>query len=159
NIVQVPYEDLRAHLLKTLPEYMAPAAFVSLPAIPLNSNGKVDRGALSRMDVRILSGQEYVAPRDERERRLAGIWAEILKLPPEKIGINDNFFELGGHSLLAVKLIERMRQHGLHATLQSLFTAPSLAKLAAAAGYESEAEAATAAEARPDLEAEAVLDA
>ncbi|HKO57468.1 MAG TPA: amino acid adenylation domain-containing protein [Thermoanaerobaculia bacterium] len=153
--VQVPYEELRAHLLRTLPEYMVPAAFVSLAEIPLNSSGKVDRRALSRMDVRIVSGQEYVAPRDDKERRLVEIWAEVLNRPAETIGVNDNFFELGGHSLLAVKLIERMRQQGLHTTLQALFTASTLAKLAAAAESGEHVEDRAA---EIDFEQEAVLD-
>ena len=68
QIVQLPYEELRAHLLRTLPDYMVPAAFVSLAAIPLSPNGKVDRRALARMDVTMASGQEYVAPRNEMER-------------------------------------------------------------------------------------------
>ncbi|MEO8382485.1 MAG: amino acid adenylation domain-containing protein [Acidobacteriota bacterium] len=130
NIIQLPHEELRAHLSRTLPDYMVPAAFVSLETIPLSSNGKVDRRTLERMDVRITSAEEYVAPRNETESQLVAIWAEVLNREPETIGAHDNFFELGGHSLLAVKLIERMRQRGLHASLQALFTASTLAKLA-----------------------------
>ncbi|HEX6160864.1 MAG TPA: thioester reductase domain-containing protein, partial [Thermoanaerobaculia bacterium] len=154
QLVQLPYEELRAHLLETLPDYMVPAAFVSLAAIPLSSNGKADRGALARMDVRIVSGQEYVAPRNDRERQLVDIWAQVLERDPETIGVNDNFFELGGHSLLAVRLIERMRQNGLHADLQALFTAPTLARLAAAV----EVAPAAGEEAALDLEREVILD-
>src|SRR5205085_10866687 len=91
HIVQLPYEELRAHLSRTLPEYMVPAAFVSLAAIPLNPNGKVDRRALARLDVTIASGQDYVAPRNDAEKQLVEIWAEVLKLAPEKIGVNDSF--------------------------------------------------------------------
>ncbi|HEX9981688.1 MAG TPA: non-ribosomal peptide synthase/polyketide synthase [Thermoanaerobaculia bacterium] len=158
QIVHLPYEELRAHLLRTLPEYMVPAAFVSLEAIPLSSNGKVDHGALARMDVRIVSGQEYVAPRNETERQLAAIWAQVLTRDADTIGINDNFFELGGHSLLAVKLIERMRQQGLQTTLQALFTAPTLAKLASAVA-QGEEPAEAVADAVPDFERESTLSA
>ncbi len=157
DVVQLPYEELRAHLLRTLPEHMVPAAFVSLAAIPLSSNGKVDRRALSGMDVRIESAREYVAPRNERERQLVEVWAQVLSREPETIGVEDNFFELGGHSLLAVKLIERMRQQGLHASLQALFNAPTLAKLAVA--IEADPNIGVAAEERVlDLEQEAILD-
>ena len=95
-LVELTHEELRGHLLRTLPDYMVPAAFVSLAAIPLNQNGKVDRRALARMDVTVASGREYLAPRNDTERQLVEIWAQVLKLAPEKIGVNDNFFELGG---------------------------------------------------------------
>src|SRR6185503_15057275 len=99
QVVQLPGEELRRHVLQTLPEYMAPAVFVSLDAIPLNSNGKVDRKALARMQTAVTSQQEYVGPRNRTEQQLVAIWAEVLNVPAEKIGINDSFFDLGGHSL------------------------------------------------------------
>ena len=74
----------------------------------------------------------YEAPHGETEQALAAIWADLLKV--DQIGRHDNFFELGGHSLLAVTLIARMRQAGLNTDVQSLFTAPTLAGLAAAVG-------------------------
>jgi amino acid adenylation domain-containing protein/thioester reductase-like protein len=157
RLVQLSHEELRGHMLQALPEYMMPAAFVSLAAIPLNPNGKVDRKALSRMQVKIASAQEYVAPRNDTEKQLAKIWAQVLNLAPEKIGANDNFFELGGHSLLAVRLIERMRQQGLHAKLQTLFTASTLAKLAAVV-ESGETSDIGADQAAPDLDHEAILD-
>ena len=155
--VQLPNEELRAHLLRTLPEYMVPAAFVSLATIPLSSNGKVDRRALARKEVKITSGQQYVAPRNNTEKQLVEIWAQVLQLAPEKIGVNDSFFELGGHSLLAVRLIQLMRQQGLHVKLQSLFGAPTLAKLAAAIEYDPDQSMAPE-ETAPDLNREATLD-
>src|SRR5262249_2915532 len=104
HIVQLAKEEVRSHLLRTLPDYMVPAVFISLAAIPLTPNGKVDRRALARMEVAVGSGRKYVAPGNETQKQLVRIWAEVLKLAPEKIGINDNFFELGGHSLLATQL-------------------------------------------------------
>ena len=131
HLVQLPNEELRAHLLRTLPEYMAPAAFVSLAAIPLSSNGKVDRRALTRMDVAMESGREYLAPRNETEKRLVEIWVEVLNLAPEKVGVNDNFFELGGHSLLATRLISKIRsQMNVDLPLKALFERGSVAQLA-----------------------------
>jgi amino acid adenylation domain-containing protein/non-ribosomal peptide synthase protein (TIGR01720 family) len=125
-------DQLRAHLRERLPEYMVPAAFVSLEQLPLTPNGKVDRKALPAPEY---AGAEYVAPRNATEEKLAAIWAKVLKR--ERVGVNDNFFELGGHSLLAVTLIERMRRAGLNADVRALFTTPTLAELAAAVGGES----------------------
>ncbi|MEO8034805.1 MAG: amino acid adenylation domain-containing protein, partial [Acidobacteriota bacterium] len=111
HVVQVPVEQLRAHLLRILPDYMVPAAFVSLAAIPLNTSGKVDRRSLERMDVAVASAREYVPPRNATEEQLVAIWADVLKLPPEGLGVHDNFFELGGHSLSSVQLISRINEH------------------------------------------------
>jgi amino acid adenylation domain-containing protein/thioester reductase-like protein len=157
QVIHLSNDELRAHLSKTLPEYMIPAAFVSLAAIPVNSNGKVDGRALSRIDVRPMAAQEYVAPHNDAERTLVAIWAQVLGREPETIGVNDNFFELGGHSLLAVRLIERMRQQGLRVVLQALFAGPTVAKLAAAVTYDRGPEL-EAVDAAPDLEREATLD-
>ena len=130
HLVQLPSEELRAHVAKTLPDYMVPAAFVSLAAIPLNPNGKIDRRALARMDVTLVSGQTYVAPRTDMEKQLVAIWAEVLQLAAETIGVNDSFFELGGHSLLATQLVSRMRsQLAVDVPLKALFERTSVAAL------------------------------
>ncbi|HEU0055422.1 MAG TPA: amino acid adenylation domain-containing protein, partial [Longimicrobium sp.] len=128
-------EALRAHLLERLPDYMVPAAYVRLPALPLNPNGKVDRGALPAPEGDAFARRGYEAPVGETETALAEIWAEVLDI--DRVGRNDGFFELGGHSLLAVTLIARMRQRGLHADVRALFTAPTLAEFAAAIRGES----------------------
>ncbi len=127
---------LRAHLKHSLPDYMMPSAFVLLDALPLTPNGKVDRRALPAPEDDAVVRGEYVAPRTPREEVLAGIWADVLKL--DRVGVHDNFFELGGHSLLAIGLLERMRQQGLHASVRTLFTAPTVATLADAVSSESE---------------------
>ncbi|HET8889403.1 MAG TPA: amino acid adenylation domain-containing protein, partial [Candidatus Angelobacter sp.] len=128
---EMPNEELRAHLLRSLPDYMVPAGFVSLAAIPLNPNGKVDRRALAQLEVKIASGREYVGPGSETEKQLVEIWAEVLKLEPEKIGVNDSFFELGGHSLLATQLIAKVRgRMGIELPLKALFEQTSIAQLA-----------------------------
>jgi thioesterase domain-containing protein/acyl carrier protein len=110
---------------------MVPAAFISLADIPLNSNGKVDRGALGRIDASIASGREYVAPRNPAETQLVQIWAEVLKLATGKIGVNDSFFELGGHSLSTVQLLAKInKRFGQVLPLAIVFTAPTIAELA-----------------------------
>lgn len=109
KIVKLPIEGLWAHLLQKLPDFMLPAAFVSLETFPMTPNGKLNRRALECMAVNIESSQTYLAPRNSTEQQLVDIWAELLKMKPEKIGINDNFFELGGHSLLITQLISKIR--------------------------------------------------
>ena len=127
--------ELKEHLASQLPQYMVPAAFVTLPAFPLTSSGKVDRKALPAPDGAAYATRGYEAPVGEVEEKLAGIWAEVLKL--ERVGRQDNFFELGGHSLLAITLIERMRRAGLHADSRALFATPTIAELVQALGSES----------------------
>ncbi len=131
RIVEVPVEELRAHVQRSLPEYMMPAGFKSLAEIPLNGNGKVDRRALGKMEVLIGSGREYVAPGNEREKQLVEIWAGVLGREAETIGVNDNFFELGGHSLLATQLVAKIRSRmEVELPLKALFEEPSVAQLA-----------------------------
>jgi aryl carrier-like protein len=120
-------EELRAYLSGKLPDYMVPALYVRLEAIPLSPNGKLDRKALPAPDVNAPRG--YVAPQGEAELLMSEIWARVLGLA--KVGRHDNFFELGGHSLLAVKVIEQLRRHGVQADIRALFNAPRLADLTA----------------------------
>ncbi|AZC82780.1 non-ribosomal peptide synthetase [Pseudomonas chlororaphis] len=122
-------EALRSHLLEQLPEYMVPALFVHLPALPLSPNGKLDRKALPAPDLESLRVREYEAPIGDTEILLARIWAELLNV--ERVGRHDHFFELGGHSLLAVSLIGRLRQEGMEADVRALFEQPTLAGYAA----------------------------
>src|SRR3982074_1271553 len=96
---------LRQHLAHTLPDYMIPAAFVMLDALPLTPSGKLDRNALPAPDQQPVT--EYTPPRTATEKVLAGLWAETFGL--ERVGIHDNFFDLGGHSLLVTHLISKIR--------------------------------------------------
>ncbi|KAF9947295.1 hypothetical protein BGZ65_008930, partial [Modicella reniformis] len=120
--------SLRTHLSSSLPEYMVPAAIVRLDALPLNSNGKLDRKALPAPDSSAFARLEYEEPQGEIESRVAHIWAELLHL--DRVSRNDNFFALGGHSLLAVQLIERLRRTGLTLSVSALFKTPTLSILA-----------------------------
>jgi amino acid adenylation domain-containing protein len=126
-------DGLRAHLQRTLPEYMLPSAFVALDAIPLTPTGKVDRRALAGVDVRPASARAYRAPANDTERQLAGIWSEVLDLDANGIGVNDDFFELGGHSLLATQVMFRIRtQLAADVPLKALFEWGNIAGLAQA---------------------------
>ncbi|WP_373271075.1 non-ribosomal peptide synthetase [Pseudomonas syringae] len=132
----IDVESLRSHLQVLLPDYMVPAAYVHLDALPLTTNGKLDRKALPAPDQSALISREYVAPQGKAEIAIARLWEELLDV--ERVGRHDHFFELGGHSLLAVKLIERMRQQHLSADVRVLFSQPTLEALAAAVGGQQE---------------------
>ncbi|HEU0077678.1 MAG TPA: amino acid adenylation domain-containing protein, partial [Longimicrobiaceae bacterium] len=119
---------LREHLLRELPEYMVPSAFVFLDALPLTANGKLDRKALPAPEYGAAE-ETYVAPRTPVEEVLAGIWAEVLRL--EQVGVEESFFELGGHSLLATWVVSRVREvFAVELPLRALFEGPTVAELA-----------------------------
>ena len=101
-------EQFRSHLSASLPDYMVPAAYVRMEAFPQTPNGKLDRKALPAPEADSYSARSYEPPQGELERKLAAIWAEVLKL--ERVGRHDNFFDLGGHSLLAVQLLLQLQQ-------------------------------------------------
>jgi len=101
--------ELRTFLLNRLPDYMVPAAFLTLEALPRTANGKVDRTLLSAAEAEFeLATQTYVSPRNAVEVQLMRIWEQILDVSP--IGMQDNFFALGGDSLAAVRVIDRVEQ-------------------------------------------------
>ena len=128
--VELSSAVLRDELSKVLAEYMVPSAFVSLEALPLTSNGKLDRQALPAPDQSAIVTRAYEAPVGEIEVAIAEVWRELLGL--ERVGRHDHFFELGGHSLLVVNLIERLRERGVNAEVRMVFITPTLAGLAAA---------------------------
>src|SRR5438034_1344067 len=98
-------DQLRSVIRTTMPEYMVPAHFVRLDALPLTENGKVDRNALPVPDAsrRALVSGGHVAPRNDLEIGLATVWEKVLGMP--RVGITDNFFDLGGNSLSALRAI------------------------------------------------------
>ncbi len=127
-----PPAGLREHLREVLPDYMVPAAFVVLPAMPLTGSGKIDHRALPEPDWGVVPGQVPVAPRTPVESQLAAIIAELLALPAP-VGVSDNFFALGGHSLTATRLMARIRAvFGVDLPVRTLFSDPTVAGLAAA---------------------------
>lgn len=104
----VALRTLRDHLLRTLPPYMVPSAFVHLDTFPLNNNGKIENAALPAPAQFLQSDAEYVAPANPCEEVLVAIWQELLGLP--RVGTADNFIHLGGHSLLFTQLLVRIRK-------------------------------------------------
>src|SRR6185312_11299295 len=123
--------ELRAFLRERLPDYMIPAAFVVLPALPLSSHGKVDRRALPAPGRARSAEASRVAPRTPAEEMIAAIWGELLGI--DGVGATDNFFELGGHSLLLPQVMHRLRKaFQIEIPLRALFDEPTVEGLALA---------------------------
>ncbi|HKR15459.1 MAG TPA: amino acid adenylation domain-containing protein [Pyrinomonadaceae bacterium] len=123
-------DDVREFLKARLPEYMAPAAFVVLKALPLMHNGKVDRRQLPEPEQSLVENQQhFVAPRTTIEEMLVVIWSDLLGL--DQVGAHHNFFDLGGHSLLGTQLISRVRKtFQIEIPLRTLFESPTIAGMA-----------------------------
>ena len=121
-------ELLRAYLAERLPDYMVPAAFVELEALPLTTNGKLDRKALPAPSFS-RAVQQRVAPSTDLERQLHALWAQVLG--HGEFGISDNFFLLGGHSLAAARLMALIEQHfAMALPIATIFHAPQIALMA-----------------------------
>lgn len=144
---------LREYLRSRLPEYMIPSAWVALPSLPLNLNGKVDRSALPKPEAtQPEQASPFVAPLTEVEAALAGLWADTLGLP--RVGVEDDFFALGGHSLLAARVVARLRQkYQIEFSLGEFLRQPTVAALAREIEHRllAEVSALTDAEARRQL--------
>jgi amino acid adenylation domain-containing protein len=125
-------EALATRLRRSLPGYMIPAALAVLPALPLNTNGKLDRKALAAIGLKPSPAAPERGPRSELgalEAIIAGVWEELLG--SERVGLDDDFFALGGHSLLATQVASRLRRElGVELPLRTLFAAPTVAALA-----------------------------
>ncbi|AKT41222.1 non-ribosomal peptide synthetase [Chondromyces crocatus] len=120
-------KELRHYLAQRLPAALVPSAFVSLDAIPVTPNGKVDVRVLPAPVSETVEG--FSVPRNEIERRMVQLWQELLDR--HAVGIHDNFFEIGGHSLVAVHLMARIHQvFGQHLPLSALFAHPTIETLA-----------------------------
>ncbi|NTV62898.1 MAG: amino acid adenylation domain-containing protein, partial [Oscillochloris sp.] len=127
-VLNEPDADLRSYLYARLPDHMVPSAFVSLDALPLTPNRKVDRKALPAPDFSAVQ-RDYVAAQTDTERQLAAIWQEVLNLA--RVGLYDNFFDLGGHSLLAIQAIARINDcYRIELPLRLLFEHPTIAGMA-----------------------------
>jgi amino acid adenylation domain-containing protein len=118
--------EMRQYLKGVLPEYMVPASFVTLSALPLTSSGKINRRALpppeeDRPDL----ASALISPRNPVELQLAQLWEKVLEIHP--IGIRDNFFDLGAESLQAARLFARIsKRFGKNLSPSSLFEAPTI---------------------------------
>ncbi|MEG4505908.1 amino acid adenylation domain-containing protein [Microcoleus sp. F6_B4] len=127
---QLAIADLRRYLQGQLPDYMVPAVFVNVEAMPKTPSGKIDRRALPAPDSqRQEQSQSYAAPQSELELLLAGVWSKLLKL--DRVGIHDNFFEIGGNSLMTLQVAVQVRTLlGKDLPVVKLFQHPTIAQLA-----------------------------
>jgi acyl carrier protein len=120
---------LQEALQSRLPEYMVPAVFVRVDALPVGLHGKIDRGALPEPNpVNTLRDGAFQEPRSQVEETVAGLVQGLLGV--ERVSVEDNFFLLGGHSLLGTQLIARIcSTFGVELGLRSVFEAPTVAQL------------------------------
>ncbi|WAL98657.1 non-ribosomal peptide synthetase [Streptomyces sp. Je 1-369] len=131
--------EVRERLAARLPEYMVPAAVVVLDALPLTAHGKLDRKALPDPDYTAeldsdggggSEGRPERQPRSPHEEILTALFAEVLGIDPERVGVDDSFFDLGGHSLLAARVIGRIRRAmGAQLGIKAFFDSPTVAGL------------------------------
>jgi amino acid adenylation domain-containing protein len=122
--------ELRAFLRERLPEYMVPAAFAWLDALPRTGSGKLDRRALPEVGAGA-DGAEFIPPKPGLDARIAAIWQDVLGL--ERVGAHDDFFDLGGQSILATRLVARLRAElGIEVPVGMLMQAPTVEALARA---------------------------
>ncbi len=109
-----------------LPDYMIPERIIRIPYIPLTYNGKVNRKALPKIDVRKMH-QTYSEPQNEVQKMLVEVWEEVLKV--KQIGICDNFIELGGDSLKAINIVAKVEEHGYELKLADIFAYRTIKEL------------------------------
>ncbi|KAF4509386.1 hypothetical protein G6O67_003562 [Ophiocordyceps sinensis] len=130
---------LNDRLAETLPVFMLPSAYIPIQTVPMMTTGKADRrqlraigSALSAKDIAKLSrvDGDRRAPRTDTERAMQALWARVLNMEPESIGIDDSFFRIGGDSIGAMKLVGNARHEGLNLSVRDVFQNPILRDLA-----------------------------
>jgi len=127
---QLDNPGIRNYLAEYLPDYMVPTYFIHLKQMPLTPTGKIDRRALSKMDIQTREEIKYVPPRTSIEKRLVDIWARFLDI--EKVGIRDNFFNIGGDSIKSISLLNIINKDlQANVELVDLYQNETIEKLAA----------------------------
>ncbi|MCP4151048.1 MAG: amino acid adenylation domain-containing protein, partial [bacterium] len=123
-------QELKTYLSQRLPEYMIPLYITPLDRVPLTPNGKIDRRKLPEPDINTMDG--YTPPANGVERKITAIWADVLGLEEEQIGIENNFFQLGGHSLKATIVITKIHKElEVRVPLAEMFKTPTIKEISA----------------------------
>ncbi len=126
---EIAVSELRAYLSMELPDYMIPTYFVQVDKIPLTPNGKIDWDALPAPE--FIFTKQYIAPRTMNEKKIAGIWAEVLRIERDSLSKDTNFFEAGGNSLKATILISKLNKaFNVKIPMADLFRLPTIGQLA-----------------------------
>ncbi|KAF5636484.1 enniatin synthase [Fusarium sp. NRRL 52700] len=135
TILPVP-SDIDLKLSKRLPIHMRPSAFIYMSKLPTTSTGKIDRRELQRVgatfSVQDLVGKQTCGrdlkrhPTSDAERKMQGIWADVLSVKPDMIGLDDDFFQLGGDSIAALRVVRKAREAGIDMTVLDIFKQPTL---------------------------------
>jgi acyl-CoA synthetase (AMP-forming)/AMP-acid ligase II/aryl carrier-like protein len=135
KMIPIP-SDVDAKLSKYLPRHMRPSAFISMLEIPMTSTGKTDRKRLQKIgatfsvqdfvEKQTLGNEHKTQPTSDTEKKMQTIWADVLGIAAETIGLDDNFFQLGGDSIAVLKVVERARQVGIELAVLDIFHHPSL---------------------------------
>lgn len=120
------HQELNNYVLKHLPAYFLPHAYVWLEELPRTLQGKVNRSALPEPDIQS-TATKYRAAENDTERSLLTMWSQVLGHP--QIGVDDNFFQLGGNSILSMQLIALAHEKGWHLSLKQLFQYQTIAEL------------------------------
>jgi amino acid adenylation domain-containing protein len=135
KMIPIP-SDVDAKLSKYLPRHMRPSAFISMLEIPMTSTGKTDRKRLQKIgatfsvqdlvEKQTLGNEKKTQPTSDTEWKMQKIWADVLGIAAETIGLDDNFFQLGGDSIAVLKVVERAREVGIELAVLDIFHHPSL---------------------------------
>ena len=132
-------QGVEDRLAQQVPQYMVPSAYLAVDAIPMTATGKTDRRRLREMGGALTLEQlaelqpsrgRLQAPTTAMERQLHELWASVLSLPPDRIGVDDNFLRIGGDSIAAVQLVAAAREEGLSLTVADVLNTPRLSQMA-----------------------------
>jgi amino acid adenylation domain-containing protein len=129
NEAELNFLEIRSYLGRQLPQYMVPAAFVRLTALPLTANGKLNTAVLPEPSQTTHDNVPNTLPQTATETQILKIWQRVLRV--EQSGIHDNFFDLGGHSLLAIQLFTKIEAAcRVKLPIGTIFQFPTVAQLA-----------------------------
>jgi amino acid adenylation domain-containing protein len=130
GVKDLSVSEIREYLASYLPDYMVPSSFMMLDELPLTASGKVDRRGLPEPE-KGSDSDTYAAPRDNVEKVLVSLWAEILDIPPHRVSIDADFFHLGGHSLKATIMLAKIHKaFSKKITLVDIFHSPTIRGIA-----------------------------